>query len=77
MIKFAEYPQRQCRQPVSDDGLIDHWCALPDLHPGPCCPRGLPAALARRTAWEAASPGWENLPSGGDPFAIEIPEERK
>ena len=68
MIKFAKFPKRTCRQPVSDDGLIDHFCALADLHPGPCCPKTLKAAIARREAWEAAHPGWEKLIRHDDPF---------
>jgi hypothetical protein len=77
-VKSAEYPQRRCRQPVTEDGLIDHWCDLPELHPGPCAPSALPAAVTRRDAWEAANPGWERLAGNMDPFTgIEIPEERK
>jgi len=76
-VKPAEFPQRRCRQPVTEDGLIDHWCDLPELHPGPCAPSTLPAAVARRAAWEAANPGWEHMPPSGDPFAgITVPEER-
>ena len=78
-MKKAEFPQRQCRQPVqSADGLIDHCCDLPELHPGPCAPSTLPAALERRAEWEAAHPGWERMISDPDPFAdFSIPEERK
>lgn len=67
-VRFAEWPQRKCRQPQSEDGLIDHWCDLPELHPGPCCPSTLKAAIARRRQWEAANPGWEKLRSHDDPF---------
>jgi hypothetical protein len=67
-VKFAEFPQRTCRQITSDDGLIDHACLLPELHPGPCCPNTR-AAIARREAWEAAHPGWEKLAQADDPFA--------
>lgn len=80
-IDWAEYPQRQCRQPVTDDGLIDHWCALADLHPGPCCPRTLTAAIERRKKWEADNPGWESMKPDDDPFAdftekLKDPHER-
>jgi NUMOD4 motif len=68
-IKFAEFPQRQCREPQSPDGLVDHWCSLAELHPGPCCPRTLPAAIVRRAQWEAANPGWEQMARDSDPFA--------
>lgn len=67
-IKFAEWPQRKCRQPQSEDGLIDHWCDLPELHPGPHCPHTLKTAIVRRRQWEAAHPGWESLRSQDDPF---------
>lgn len=69
-VKWAEYPQRTCRQPSqSSDGLIDHTCSLPDAHPGPCCPRTDPEKIRRRQAWEAASPGWEKMGRDDDPFA--------
>lgn len=68
-VRYAGYPERKCRQPGTEDGLIDHWCDLPELHPGPCCPRTSPAAIARRQAWEAAHPGWERLRNHDDPFA--------
>ena len=78
MIKFAEYPQRQCRQPVTEDSLIDHHCGLVELHPGPCCPKTLQAAIERREKWEDDNPGWEQMVRADDPFAdITIPEERK
>lgn len=78
MITYAEYPQRQCRQPVTEDGLIDHWCSLPELHAGPCCPSTLKAAIERRERWQEANPGWRNMDASDDPFAgIEIPEEKK
>lgn len=67
-VTFAEYPQRTCRQVSSEDGLTDHACALPELHPGPCCPKTR-AAIRRREAWEAANPGWEKLAPHDDPFA--------
>jgi hypothetical protein len=68
-VKFAEWPQRKCRQPVTEDGLIDHWCDLADLHPGPHCPSTHRASIERRARWEADHPGWEKLRSGDDPFA--------
>ena len=78
MVRFAEHPQRSCREPVSEDGLIDHWCGLAELHPGPHCPRTLSAAIERRAAWEAANPGWEQLQGTSDPFAgFTVPEERR
>jgi hypothetical protein len=79
-VKFAEHPQRSCREPVTDDGLIDHFCSLPDPHPGPHCPKTLRAAIARREAWEADHPGWEQMQGSDDPFAdftSKIPEERR
>ena len=68
-VKFAEHPQRSCRLAQSEDGLIDHHCSLPELHPGLCCPRTLRAAIDRREAWEAANPGWESAVPSDDPFA--------
>jgi hypothetical protein len=68
-VRYAEYPARKCRQPVTEDGLIDHWCDLAELHPGPCCPRSSTAAVARRQQWEAANQGWESLAKFDDPFA--------
>jgi hypothetical protein len=77
-VEPAEYPQRQCRQPVSEDGLIDHFCNLPELHPGPCAPSSSPAALERRKTWEEANPGWEKMISSHDPFAdFTIPGEQR
>lgn len=78
-MKPAEFPQRQCRQPVTDDGFTDHSCNLPEFHPGPCAPSALPAALERRALWEAAHPGWEAMTGSYDPFAdypLPPPEER-
>lgn len=78
MVRFAEHPERSCRQPVTEDGLIDHFCSLPELHPGPDCPKTLRPAIERREAWEAANPGWEQMQRADDPFAdFTIPEERK
>ena len=68
-VRFAEHPQRTCREPQTPDGLIDHFCSLAELHPGPHCPRTLPGAIRRRAAWEAANPGWEKMAGQGDPFA--------
>ncbi len=68
-VKFAEHPERKCRQHQSPDGLIDHFCDLAEPHPGPCCPSTLPAAIRRREEWEAAHPGWEKLRRQDDPFA--------
>lgn len=68
-VKFAEFPQRTCREPQTADGLIDHFCSLAELHPGPHCPRTLPEAIRRRAAWEAANPGWERMARDPDPFA--------
>jgi hypothetical protein len=67
-VKFAEHPQRSCRQPVTADGLVDHWCGLPELHPGPCCPRTLKPAILKRQLWEQAHPGWEQMARDPDPF---------
>jgi hypothetical protein len=68
-IRFAEWPQRRCRQPMTADGLIDHWCDLAELHPGPCCPRTHAPSIRQRHQWEQANPGWEKLRSHDDPFA--------
>jgi hypothetical protein len=79
-VEKAEYPQRQCREPVTEDGLIDHFCDGPELHPGPHAPSTSKAALERREAWEDANPGWEKLMAPSDPFAeigATVPEERK
>jgi hypothetical protein len=67
-VKFAEWPERTCREPVSDDGLIDHHCSLADLHPGPHCPKTLKAAIERRERWEAEHPGWQSMIKPDDPF---------
>jgi hypothetical protein len=68
-VTFAKWPQRKCRQPMTTDGLIDHWCGLPELHPGPCCPSTLASAIRRRQQWESVHPGWEKLQAQDDPFA--------
>lgn len=68
-VKFAEHPQRSCREPQSPDGLIDHFCSLAELHPGPHCPKTLPAAIRRRREWERDHPGWEKMAREADPFA--------
>jgi len=68
-VRFAEWPQRKCREPVTEDGLIDHWCDLAELHLGPHCPQTLKAAIERRAQWEAGNPGWEKLRAHDDPFA--------
>lgn len=68
-VQFAEHPQRKCREPMTEDGLIDHFCSLPELHPGPHTPSTLQAAIDRRKHWEAAHPGWEKLARHDDPFA--------
>lgn len=68
-VKFAEHPQRTCREPQTPDGLIDHWCGLPELHPGPHCPRTLTEAIVRRQAWEHDHPGWDRMQRDPDPFA--------
>lgn len=67
-VVFAEHPQRSCRRHQTPDGLIDHFCALPDLHPGPCCPKTLRSAIKRRQAWEKANPGWAKTARQDDPF---------
>jgi hypothetical protein len=67
-VVFAEHPQRTCREPVTEDGLIDHWCSLAEFHPGPHCPRTLRPAILRRQRWEKANPGWEKLVPQNDPF---------
>jgi hypothetical protein len=68
-VKFAEHPQRSCRRHQTPDGLIDHFCSLPELHAGPCCPRTLASAIRYRQAWEHAHPGWERMQHDSDPFA--------
>jgi hypothetical protein len=68
-IRFAEHPERSCRVPVSEDGMIDHFCALPEEHLGPHCPRSLQPAIERRQAWEHDNPGWERMGGSADPFA--------
>jgi hypothetical protein len=75
-VRFAEFPQRSCREPVTDDGLIDHWCDLANLHPGPCCPKTLASAIRRRQEWERDNPGWETLAAQDDPFA-DVTEQMK
>jgi hypothetical protein len=68
-VKFAEHPQRSCRLHQTPDGFIDHFCALPEFHPGPHCPRTLRAAIRRRQEWERDNPGWEKTARAEDPFA--------
>lgn len=68
-VKFAEHPQRSCRESQTPDGLIDHFCALAELHPGPHCPRSLPEAIRRRAQWEKDHPGWQKMHRDADPFA--------
>lgn len=68
-VVFAQHPQRSCREPVTEDGLIDHFCGLPELHPGPHCPPTLRAAIDRRLAWEKDHPGWRKMQRSADPFA--------
>lgn len=67
--RWAEHPQRTCRLPQTPDGLIDHFCSLPEFHPGPDCPKTLPAAIRRRQEWERDHPGWEKMTRVSDPFA--------
>jgi hypothetical protein len=78
-VKAAEYPERKCREPFSEDGLIDHTCDVVDAHPGPHAAFSCPASVKRRDDWEAANPGWERMMSGTDPFAEvgAIPEEHR
>ena len=68
-IVWAEYPGRKCREIFTDDGLIDHSCELPEHHPGPPASKTSKLSIGRRTAWEAAHPGWEKLIAADDPFA--------
>lgn len=68
-VRFAEHPQRSCRAHQAPDGLIDHFCSLPELHPGPHCPRTLPEAIRRRAQWETDHPGWERMARDAEPFA--------
>lgn len=68
-VRFAEHPQRSCREPDSPDGLIDHWCRLPELHPGPHCPKTSREKIRRRQEWERGHPGWDNMSTAADPFA--------
>jgi hypothetical protein len=68
-VKFAEHPQRTCREPQAPDGLIYHWCSLAELHPGPHCPKTLPEAIRRRAQWESDHAGWERMQRDSDPFA--------
>lgn len=65
---WAEFPQRKCRQPFTEDGLTDKTCDLPELHPGPDASRASKASIARRLAWERDNPGWGRLADHGDPF---------
>jgi hypothetical protein len=67
-VVFAEHPQRSCRRHQTPDGLIDHFCSLSDLHPGPCCPRTLRSAIRRRQEWERDNPNWRDLVKFDDPF---------
>jgi hypothetical protein len=67
-VKFAEYPERTCREPVTLDGLTDHACSLREWHPGPHCPASSKVAIARREQWEADHPGWEQMIKNDDPF---------
>lgn len=67
-IRWAEFPQRKCRQPFTDDGLTDKTCDLPELHPGPDASRASKASVSRRLAWERDHPGWEKLAGHDDPF---------
>lgn len=67
--QWAEHPQRTCREPQTPDGMIDHWCSLPEEHPGPHCPKTLREAITRRQQWEHDHPGWEKMARSADPFA--------
>lgn len=67
-MKVAEYPQRTCREPFTENGLTDHTCDLVDGHPGPPAALSSPESVKRRDAWEAAHPGWEKLMDFNDPF---------
>ena len=67
-IRWAEFPQRKCRQPFTDDGLTDKTCDLPDMHPGPDASRASKASVTRRLAWQLANPGWAKLSVHDDPF---------
>lgn len=67
-IRWAEFPQRKCRQPFTLDGLLDKTCDLPELHPGPDASKASQASIGRRLEWERANPGWQSLAGHDDPF---------
>ena len=67
-IKWAEHPQRKCRQPFMVTEHVDLNCDLPELHPGPDASKSSKLSIERREAWEAANPGWEQMARDDDPF---------
>jgi hypothetical protein len=67
-VRWAEFPQRSCRQPFTEDGLIDKTCDLPELHPGPDASKASQSSADRRLAWQRDNPGWEKLAVHDDPF---------
>lgn len=68
-IHWAQYPERTCRTAFSLDGLIDHTCDLPDMHPGPDAAKSSWESITRRVKWQDENPGWAKLIPSDDPFA--------
>jgi hypothetical protein len=67
-VKFAEYPQRKCREQFIMTLHVDLTCDLPELHPGPPASMGSKLSIERREQWEADHPGWEQMIRNDDPF---------
>lgn len=73
-MKVAEFPQRKCREHVpygigdGEDAIpMVALCEIRETHLGPCASYSAPESVARREAWEAANPGWEDRVDD-DPF---------
>ena len=69
-VKFAEYPERKCRQMVMGDHTIEHPCEVRENHYGPCATRASRNTIAARLAWMKDNPGRANATViGSDPYA--------
>jgi hypothetical protein len=60
-MKVAEYPVPRCKEAVWSTLGMAYVCELPTLHPGPCASNSIQDSVAKRDAWEEATPGWEKF----------------
>jgi hypothetical protein len=67
-VKFAEFPQRKCREQFMVQEHVDLSCDLPEGHPGPPASRSSVLSIERRERWESEHEGWEQMARNDDPF---------